>query len=76
MAAGAGSRHHGAMTLLFQVQIEDEIHQVRVEVPHGRSEEDLDGLKGFVLTTAYLEHFHRLPKGVINTFDGEPGQQR
>lgn len=76
MAATAGSRHFSAMTLLFQVQIENEIHQVRVEVPHGRSEDDLDGLQGFVLTTAWLEHCHRLPKGVINTFDGEPGQQR
>jgi hypothetical protein len=76
MAATAESRHPSAMTLLFQVQIEDELHQVRVEVPRGRSEEDLDGLQGFVLTTAWLEHFHRLPKGVINTFDAAPGPDR
>jgi hypothetical protein len=74
--AVAESRHSFAMTLMFQVQIEDELHQVRVEVPRGRSEEDLEGLQGFVLTTAWLEHLHRLPKGVINTFDAAPEPDR
>jgi len=57
------------MTLLFRVKIEDEIHHVKVEIPAGRSQEEIDELQGYVIATAYLEHYGRLPKGVVNTFD-------
>lgn len=57
------------MTLLFRIRIEDEIHEVRVEVPPDRSRRNLEELQEFVLTTAYLEHVGRLPRGVVNTFD-------
>jgi len=57
------------MTLLFSVTIDEEVHQVRVEAPRDRSQADIEGLQEFVITTAYLEHYGRIPKGVVNTFD-------
>ena len=57
------------MTLFFRIRINDEIHEVRVEVPQERSEQDLEALREFVLTTAYLEHFGHLPRGVVNSHD-------
>lgn len=57
------------MTLLFRVKIEDEIHQVRVEVPPDQPGPEDAALEEFVLTTAYLEHYGRLPRGVPNAFD-------
>jgi len=57
------------MTVLFRIRIESEIHEVRVEVPPDRTQGDLADLQEFVITTAYLEHYGRLPKGVVNTFD-------
>ena len=80
-ADAADGRHQGwpepghrdmllfVMTLLFRVTIEEEVHQVRVEVPRGRSQDEIEGLQQFVVTTAYLEHYGRLPKGVVNTLD-------
>ena len=57
------------MTLTFRIRIDEEVHEVRVEVPPDRASQKLDELREFVLTTAYLEHFGRLPRGVVNTFD-------
>jgi hypothetical protein len=57
------------MTLLFRVQIEDEVHQVRVEVSPDQPAPEDEALEEFVLTTAYLEHYGRLPRGVPNAFD-------
>lgn len=57
------------MTLLFRVQIEDEVHQVRVEVSSEQPAPEAEALEEFVLTTAYLEHYGRLPRGVPNAFD-------
>jgi hypothetical protein len=57
------------MTLLFRVQIEDEVHHVRVEMSSDQPAPEDAALEEFVLTTAYLEHYGRLPRGVTNTFD-------
>jgi len=57
------------MTLLFSVKIDDEVHHVRVEVPADRPAPEDAALEEFVLTTAFLEHYGRLPRGVTNTFD-------
>jgi hypothetical protein len=57
------------MTLLFHVKIGDEIHHVRVEVPPDRPETGDEQLEEFVITTAFLEHYGRLPRGVPNALD-------
>jgi hypothetical protein len=57
------------MTLLFRVKIGDEIHHVRVEVPPDLPETGDEQLEEFVLTTAFLEHYGRLPRGVPNALD-------
>jgi hypothetical protein len=57
------------VTLLFRIRIDGEVHEVRVEVPPGRARENLEELKEFVLTTAYLEHHGLLPRGVVNILD-------
>jgi hypothetical protein len=57
------------MTLTFRVTIDSEVHHVKVELPGGRSAEEIEELQEFVITTAYLEHYGRLPKGVINSLD-------
>ena len=57
------------MRVLFRIRIAGEVHEVRVEVPQGQSPENLESLKESVVTMAWLEHFGRLPKGVINSFD-------
>jgi len=54
------------MTLLFRVQIEDELHEVRIEVAGSPWGEQWAGLEEFALKTAWLEHRRLLPKGVLN----------
>jgi len=54
------------MTLLFRVTIEKIVHEVRVDVPPGRREDNWPEIEEFVLRTAWLEHLGRLPAGVIN----------
>jgi hypothetical protein len=62
------TQEDGAMTLLFRVKINDEVHEVRVDLPAG-SDTSRPGLEEFVLTTAWLEHLGRLPRGVTNALD-------
>jgi len=69
LAASRISSHPVTVTILFRIRIEREIHEVRVELPPDRAQRDLDELREFVLTTAYLEHYGRLPRGVVNAFD-------
>ena len=57
------------MTLWFRIKIDEEVHEVRVEVPPEQSGGDSEALREFVMTTAYLEHYGRLPRGVVNSFD-------
>ena len=57
------------MTIWFRVKIEDEVHQVKVEVQPGQSPDEIAALRESVISTAYLEHYGRVPKGVINSFD-------
>jgi hypothetical protein len=57
------------MTLLFRVKIEDEIHHVRVEVPPDQTGNGEAQIEEFALTTAFLEHYGRLPRGVPNALD-------
>jgi hypothetical protein len=57
------------VTLWFRIKIDEEVHEVRVEVPPDQSGCDSEALREFVMTTAYLEHYGRLPKGVVNSFD-------
>jgi hypothetical protein len=56
------------MTLLFRVRIDEEIHEVRVELPAGFETNQTD-IEKFVLLTAWLEHSGRLPRGVTNALD-------
>lgn len=57
------------MTLWFRIKIDEEVHEVRVEVPPDQTGGDSEALREFVMTTAYLEHYGRLPKGVVNSLD-------
>ena len=57
------------MTVIYRVRIDEETHNVRVEVPPGKTQKDLEDLQGFALATAYLEHSGYLPRGVINAVD-------
>jgi hypothetical protein len=54
------------MTLLFRVQIEDEMHEVRIEVAGSPAADQWAGIEEFALKTAWLEHRRLLPKGVLN----------
>ena len=55
------------MTLFFRVTIENVVHQVRVDVPGGKTEDKTwPEIEEFALRTAWLEHFGRLPRGVTN----------
>lgn len=54
------------MTLLFRVQIEDEMHEVRIEVAGSPAADQWAGIEEFALKTAWLEHSRLLPKGVLN----------
>jgi hypothetical protein len=56
----------GEMTLFFRVTIENIVHEVRVDMPPGRPEDDWPEIEEFVLRTAWLEHLGRLPTGVTN----------
>jgi len=55
------------MTVIFRIRIEDETHRVRLEVPEGQSEDAREALREFAISTAFLEHFGYLPRGVINS---------
>ena len=57
------------MTLTFRVKIGDEVHQVRVEVPSDQTDSEEAKIEEFVITTAFLEHYGRLPRGVTNALD-------
>ena len=57
------------MTLQFRVKIGDEVHHVKVEVPPEMPDTAEANLEEFVLTTAFLEHYGRLPRGVLNALD-------
>jgi len=54
------------MSITFRVQIEGEDHLIRVETAEEYGRDDLHRLKDFAVTTAYLEHFGYLPRGVLN----------
>lgn len=54
------------MTLLFRVQIEDEMHEVRIEVSGAPAPDQWAGIEEFALKTAWLEHRRLLPRGVLN----------
>ena len=55
------------MTVVFRIRIEDETHRVRVEAPEGHSEDAREALRELAVSTAFLEHFGYLPRGVINS---------
>jgi hypothetical protein len=57
------------MTVEYRVTIEGEIHRILVDVPSDRSLDDLVELREFAVSTAYLEHFGYLPRGVRNARD-------
>lgn len=57
------------MTIEYIITIEGETHQIRVAVPNPPRSFDSDEMRSFVVTTAYLEHFGYLPRGVINALD-------
>ncbi len=54
------------MTLIYRIRIESETHRVRLEVPEDQSGETREALREFAISTAYLEHFGYLPRGVTN----------
>jgi hypothetical protein len=54
------------MTLEYRIIIAGETHQIRVEVSRDPESADADGLRRFVISTAYLEHFGYLPRFVLN----------
>lgn len=54
------------MTILFRVRIEDEMHEVRIEVAGDPAPDQWAGLEEFALSTAWLEHRRLLPRGVLN----------
>jgi hypothetical protein len=54
------------MTILFRVRIEDELHEVRVEVEGDPGPDQWAGLEEFAVSTAWLEHRRLLPRGVVN----------
>lgn len=57
------------MTVEYSIIIGGETHTIRVEVPGRHGEDDLEDLRSFVISTAYLEHFGYLPRGVINAVE-------
>ena len=57
------------MTAEYDVRIDGETHRVRVAVPQRSGETDerlLRSARNFAISTAYLEHFGYLPRGVTN----------
>lgn len=54
------------MTILFRVRIEDELHEVRIEVAGDPAPDQWAGLEDFAVKTAWLEHRRLLPRGVLN----------
>ncbi|MFQ5877604.1 MAG: hypothetical protein ACE5JH_07955 [Acidobacteriota bacterium] len=57
------------MTIEYRIKIEGETHRIRIEAPEENTEESLEELREFAISTAYLEHFGYLPKGVLNSTD-------
>ena len=57
------------MTLEYRVIIEGEPHDIRVESRPVRTERDLEAIHRFAITTAWLEHYGHLPRGVVNAVD-------
>ncbi len=58
------------MTLQYDVRIDKTIHRVRVAVPiRPRDPRALKEVEEFVISTAYLEHYGYLPRGVINAVE-------
>jgi hypothetical protein len=57
------------MTKIYRIRIEGETHRVRLEVPEDHSEEAREALREFAISTALLEHFGYLPRGVLNAVD-------
>ncbi|HKB07874.1 MAG TPA: hypothetical protein VKF61_06325 [Candidatus Polarisedimenticolia bacterium] len=55
-----------AMTLLYEVQVADHTHTIRIEVPAGCEPKELNSVREFALSTALLEHLGYLPKGVTH----------
>jgi hypothetical protein len=68
-ADASGTGGSPDMTVVYRVRIDEETHHVRVEVPPGQTQKDLENLMSFALATAYLEHSGYLPRGVINAVD-------
>jgi len=54
------------MTLLYEVQVADHTHTIRIEVPAGCEPKELNSVREFALSTALLEHLGYLPKGVTH----------
>ncbi len=57
------------MTVEYSIIIDGETHTIRVAVPGREGEEDPEDLRSFVISTAYLEHYGYLPRGVINAVE-------
>lgn len=52
------------MTLRYQIEIGDEVHEVSLEVPDGPPEEQARAFEETARATAWLEKVGRLPRGV------------
>ena len=57
------------MTTMYRVRIEGETHRIRIEAPENPTEESLEELRQFAISSALLEHFGYLPKGVLHGTD-------
>jgi hypothetical protein len=54
------------MTIDYRITIDGTTHEVRVALPEQPSEDDLEEARDFAVSTAFLEHFGYLPRGVVN----------
>lgn len=54
------------MSITFRVQVEGEDHVIRVDTAETSGLGDLHRLRDFAVTTAFLEHYGYLPRGVVN----------
>jgi hypothetical protein len=58
------------MTLLYRFSIDDEVHEVRLEVPDGPPPAvQARAFEEAARATAWLEHVGRLPRGVLKATD-------
>ena len=57
------------MTLLYRFTIDDEVHEIRLEVPDGRPAEQARAFEESARATAWLEHVGRLPRNVPKATD-------